>query len=681
MQVYLNESGLNLKINGGLIVKNITAFIDYRGDSFNTLTITNDKWKIENTESGCIACDGKFTVTFTEINDKVFIKGEYKGGARLDKARKFCFFKGKVEREFNRAYVNGSTECNGVKTNNMQVSAGVTGLIHNQRVESIDFVVGISQDNACLTVGAAEYKENYASVELCSSGEVMCVVDLYDHYLPKEYALKSDNFVVYESDCLQNALKEHVECVQKFNSDEYDTIKKSQSGWCSWYYYGPNISEKIILENAKRLKEKNIPVDVVQIDDGWFDYRGDWNANQRFPNGIKHVADEIVKYGFKPGIWVTPLTADNDSELFKNNRDMFVKEWDSDKIFGTNSIDFSTEKARKYLYDLFRKLSYDYGFRYIKFDFVGFGISTGRYFDPSFNAVKNLRAALKIMKSAVTPDTFLLSCTSPVISPIGLTDGLRISVDIFERWESVKHVASQVFSRMYLNGGITIDPDCALMRNSANEDSECFRKCIRTENEIETLVTVIGVSGGSCFISDKLSLLDDAQISKFTSLLPPNQVCGVPVDQADYAIPRIINCGNRNGTLTVALFNFEDFEQSVKYSLDKKYRIYDFWNKKYLGEKSELNFNINPHSCKVLHCADASNSFSVTGCENRIVPDLEFEIIKDGVVFHGLKTDESVILYSEKEVVGENCAVASLNDNLYRLTTSGKDAKIIFKNV
>jgi len=678
MHVFLNEEGLNLKTDSGLIINNITSFVDYRGDSYNTLTVSSEKWQVTKTESGFTACDGKFAIFFSETENGLFIRGEYKGDIDIKKARKFCFFKGKVKKEFNRAYINGYTECNGVKTDNMQVSVGVTGLIKNQRVESADFVVGICGDESCLTVGAAEYKENYAMIELTSCGEVACIVDLYDNRVKNGETIRSDRFIVAESKNLQTALKLYARCVTDNNRGELCLNAEPQSGWCSWYYYGPDISEEIILENAKLLKERNIPVDYVQIDDGWFDYRGDWNANDKFPHGMKYIADEIKKTGFKPGIWITPLTADDSSVLFKNNPDIFVKERDSDKIFGTNSIDFSTEKAQKYLYDLLHKLSYDYGFRYVKFDFVGFGISCGRYSDPSFNAVKNYRKALEIMKSAVTKDTFLLACTSPVISPVGLTDGLRISVDIFERWESVKHIASQIFERMYLSEGIAVDPDCVLMRTRLNEDSQCFRKCVRTEKEIETLISVIGVSGGSVFLSDKISLLSDSQVEKFKCLLPVNRQCGIPVDQTERAIPCIIDCGERNGIKTVALFNFEDFNQKIYYSLDRSYRVYDFWERKYLGLKTELSFNLEPHCCKILQCS-VPDDISLLGSEGRLIPDMILRVKGDNAKITGTKSDEKIIIYSEKAVSGRNCGVKKTDDCIWQITALSENPEISFR--
>ncbi|MDR2374999.1 MAG: hypothetical protein LBD96_01020, partial [Treponema sp.] len=56
------------------------------------------------------------------------------------------------------------------------------------------------------------------------------------------------------------------------------THKKPLVGWCSWYYYYNEITEETIMATIngfKALKE-TVPVDVIQIDDGYQKYYGDW---------------------------------------------------------------------------------------------------------------------------------------------------------------------------------------------------------------------------------------------------------------------------------------------------------------------------------------------------------------------------------------------------------------------
>ena len=75
------------------------------------------------------------------------------------------------------------------------------------------------------------------------------------------------------------------------------------AGWCSWYYYYEDISEKVIRDNLKQIRDKKnmLPINLVQIDDGFEAQVGDWlEFNSRFPNGVIGISEEISMAGFTP---------------------------------------------------------------------------------------------------------------------------------------------------------------------------------------------------------------------------------------------------------------------------------------------------------------------------------------------------------------------------------------------
>jgi alpha-galactosidase len=58
------------------------------------------------------------------------------------------------------------------------------------------------------------------------------------------------------------------------------------SGWCSWYYYWQGVSEADVIANLEDLASHRdeLPIDYVQIDDGYQAGIGDWlTMNQKFP--------------------------------------------------------------------------------------------------------------------------------------------------------------------------------------------------------------------------------------------------------------------------------------------------------------------------------------------------------------------------------------------------------------
>jgi alpha-galactosidase len=59
--------------------------------------------------------------------------------------------------------------------------------------------------------------------------------------------------------------------------------------WCSWYSLYGWVNEHIVLKALHDFGD--MPFDVFQIDDGWQQAHGDWDANSKFPSGMGALAD------------------------------------------------------------------------------------------------------------------------------------------------------------------------------------------------------------------------------------------------------------------------------------------------------------------------------------------------------------------------------------------------------
>lgn len=642
MYFYFENDNLCLNLENGRVIKNITASVEYLGCHYDTIIVNNKKWDTSKLGETLIATDGVFTIEVSTGKECPIIKGKFNVDEDISIVN-FCFFKGQINATFDKLYSNAGTCFNGVKTNDMSSYVSVEGFVKNQRKESVDYAVAIN-DDACILAGAITFAKNHSSVEFCQNGGIMLIAPMFYKPVNKGDVILSDDFIVGESNSLNGALSlygQALYCV----SDKPLALSPAYSGWCSWYYYGSNISEDVIIENMTALKNNGVMVDVIQIDDGWSVSRGEWQANSKFPHGMKWLAERIKKEGYIPGIWVSPLTADENSEFFKNNKDIFVKDRCSDEVYGYRSIDMSTQKAQKYLYDLFYKLSHEWGFRYIKYDFAIYGISSGRHSDSNFNGVKNYEKALEIMRSAVTEDTFLLACTSPISQPINYVNGIRTSMDIFEQWNSLKAVSRQVYLRSFLNDFVRVDPDCVMVRTAQNEDDQAFRLCTRTEKEIETFVSFIASTGGATMFSDKVTLLGEKQIQLYKALLPVNQFTGKLLDIGIRDIPSevLIDAGF---VKTVMLFNWEDYSEVMSVDLDKEYNVFDFWDKKSIGKHKTLSFEVQPHQVKVLQCVEKVD----LGFLERIAPNINATTVDGKIVINDLKDGETLLIDGKKVV-------------------------------
>ena len=83
------------------------------------------------------------------------------------------------------------------------------------------------------------------------------------------------------------------------------------------------VSEEKVLQLAESAKDCGI--DTVVLDDGWFrpddsQGLGDWYTDkQRFPSGIKGLADKIHAMGLKFGLWLEPEMVNENSDLYKKH--------------------------------------------------------------------------------------------------------------------------------------------------------------------------------------------------------------------------------------------------------------------------------------------------------------------------------------------------------------------------
>ena len=314
------------------------------------------------------------------------------------------------------------------------------------------------------------------------------------------------------------------------------------SGWCSWYFYYTRVSAEQLRTNLSVLQSERaaLPVRYVQLDDGYQSRIGDWLVpNAKFGGSLAslgRLAQDVRRAGFLPGIWVAPFIVQRSSQIVARQPDWILPARDGSRRriahhlpWGITDgqiypLDLSHPQVLQHLEKVFRTLR-ELGFAYFKIDFLSAGLRDGKRHDPSLSPVEAFRAALARIRSAVGDD-FLLGCGAPLLPAVGLCDGLRVSSDVKEDWRDAKvaffaadcgHPAAELalwndltrahlHRRWFLN-----DPDCLLVRES---DSRL------TPAEIESLVSILSVSGGSLFLSDDMSRLSSERRALAERTLP-----------------------------------------------------------------------------------------------------------------------------------------------------------------
>ena len=299
-----------------------------------------------------------------------------------------------------------------------------------------------------------------------------------------------------------------------------------QRGWCSWYHYFHAITEAALRANIRMLSamRTEFPIDLIQLDDGFQSALGDWDiTNAKFPGGLRKIADEIRAAGFRAGIWTAPFLAARDSRLMTEHPDWFIvhdktgepmragynPNWTASDDKFAYALDASNPAFRAHLKHLFSKLARDFGYSYLKLDFLYAAAAEGRRHDASLTRGETLRKGLEAIRDGAGDDAFILGCGCPLGQAVGIVDGMRVGPDVAPYWGSTStgagdpstvYALDAIVARSFMHRRLWLnDPDCLMLR---------ARETRLSADERAALAAVIASSGGMLLISDDMALLD-----------------------------------------------------------------------------------------------------------------------------------------------------------------------------
>lgn len=123
---------------------------------------------------------------------------------------------------------------------------------------------------------------------------------------------------------------------------------------------------------------KELGIDLVVIDDGWFGKRnidnnslGDWQVNEEKIN-LKEVVDYAHSLDMKIGIWVEPEMISPDSNLYREHSDfaLFPKFVKNPTLLRHQLVlDLTRKDVRDYIFKELEDIFDNYSFDYVKWDF------------------------------------------------------------------------------------------------------------------------------------------------------------------------------------------------------------------------------------------------------------------------------------------------------------------------
>ncbi len=383
--------------------------------------------------------------------------------------------------------------------------------------------------------------------------------------------------------------------------------QRTPVGWSSWYCFFDKVSEADVRRNLDalaRLREE-IPVDVVQLDDGYERAPGDWlETNRKFPAGLADLAQRIRARGFRSGLWLAPLIVRPDSRLIREYPNWLLRDERGRPVSAgflwnhfCRALDPTHPEVQAWLARIIRRAVTEWGFDYLKLDFLYAGALPGRHHDPSMTRAQALRKALEIIREAAGEHVFLVGCGCPLGPGVGLLDAMRIGPDVDPHWvphyfgrswfvrdeptmPAARNAIRNILTRSTLHRRWWInDPDCLLVRD---QDSHL------TEAEVRSLASLIGLSGGLLVLSDDMPQVSEERRRYIQPLLPVMPESAVPVDLLDREMPEryLMRIRRPWGEWTVlAASNWSDTARSVEIELadlgldpDRPYHVFNFWD-------------------------------------------------------------------------------------------------------
>lgn len=145
----------------------------------------------------------------------------------------------------------------------------------------------------------------------------------------------------------------------------------------SWEATNFDISEEQQLALARLAA--GIGVELFVVDDGWFGARtsdraglGDWTPSpDRFPQGLKPLADQVHGLGMRFGIWVEPEMVNPDSELYRAHPDWVQYQPGRRRTELRNQLvlNLAREDVQEYLWEQLDALLSGAPIDYVKWDF------------------------------------------------------------------------------------------------------------------------------------------------------------------------------------------------------------------------------------------------------------------------------------------------------------------------
>ena len=413
------------------------------------------------------------------------------------------------------------------------------------------------------------------------------------------------------------------------------SLNRVFSGWCAQDseeepVNDVKISEQIEQITKNRLSDPSLPggFEYVQIGKGWEESTGSYLADvQKFPKGMKSIADQIHAKGLKAGIRFTPFCVETNSELLKTHPEYFLQERDIKKpasiILPEDGkevavFDVSQPGAQAHIRENIRKLVDEWGYDLVKADLLAYSIGPLAELhnfvahNASLTAVELYRLGVQLLNQIIDEnekEVVLAACNTcrgPSIGDFVLNEtasgyGGYIGEGAWESPQGLKPIVNAHAAHLPMYGNAWTNEFGVL---TINEPLPL--------NEALIAMTMAGMSGGVVTCADDFKALKPERAELLAKIFPLIGDSAIPVDLYENKFPQIWNLpvtSPHESYNVVGVFNWTDRKADVDFTLEslglarsRYYLVHDFWNREFLGNVRErvTLFDIPSRSVKLL---------------------------------------------------------------------------------
>ena len=412
------------------------------------------------------------------------------------------------------------------------------------------------------------------------------------------------------------------------------------AGWMTWYAVRFDACEKVVLENARAMKELFGKFDeklCVWVDWEWCHRRlydhGDPGVDvfhprkDAYPHGLLYLSEKIRKMGLRPALWTGCTCDGNRNEMFRKIPGLLLTELQT--WGGYYWLDLSHPAAAKeYVPKVFKKIL-DWGYDIIKWDCL---LNTmrindeerARRYDPGLSTDEAIHRCIAAARKVIGDKAYLLGCTGQersVLAAPDLFDACRIGGDVFS-WDDFKsNAVALIYSYFPLhNTSLFLDPDTLVLRKEYS-----------TLEQARSRITFFSLTGMQLTLGDPVAELDPPRIDALKRAMPTVEIRPTEFVRktfsGDVAVIVTSVAKASGGWHVAGVFNLGKRKRKVTLDLnrdlglpEKDHTAFEFWSRSFAEvKKGRLTVELPPGGCAAFRLTPVEKAPFVAGSTRHLL--------------------------------------------------------------